>query len=139
MRRRQLILNAGAAIALPFSARAQQTMRPMIGWLSVFAASESPPQRVNMAAFKDGLREFGFVEGENVSFEYRWTGGHNERFADVASEFVAQRVDLIVAAGGPHRRWRRRMRRRRSQLSSPPSEIPSAADSSPASRTPAGT
>jgi ABC-type uncharacterized transport system substrate-binding protein len=96
MRRRDLIAAfAGAAAAWPLAARAQQP--PVIGFLS----NASPDEyRVRLTAFRRGLQETGFVEGQNVTIEYRWANGENARLPALAKELVSRRVGVIVAAGG---------------------------------------
>ena len=100
MRRREFATGTLLALAAPAVAQPQQMVKPVVGWLGAFPPSESIPQSVNMAAFKSSFREAGFIEGKNVTFEYRWAAGHNDRFPVLAGEFVAEPVDLIVAAGG---------------------------------------
>jgi putative tryptophan/tyrosine transport system substrate-binding protein len=97
MRRREVILALGGAAAWPLTARAQQPAMPVIGYLS----SVSPgPFAPNLAAFRRGLSQTGFIEGHNVAIEYRWAEGHYDRLAVLANELVRRRVDVIVAAGG---------------------------------------
>jgi putative tryptophan/tyrosine transport system substrate-binding protein len=75
MRRREFIVLIGGAVAVPLIARAQQAM-PVIGFLGPGSA-ESDDYRAK--AFRQGLKEAGFVEGQNVTIEYRWAEGHYER------------------------------------------------------------
>jgi putative ABC transport system substrate-binding protein len=99
VRRRDLLgLLGGAALAVPLAARAQQAM-PVIGFLSMIGSSDSPG--AFLAAFRGGLGETGFVEGRNVTFEYRWPKGRYDRLPDMAADLVARKVDTIVAVGGP--------------------------------------
>jgi putative ABC transport system substrate-binding protein len=99
MRRREFITLLGGAAAWPLAARAEQAVRrPTIGFLgSLTPLVES--QRV--AAFVQRLRELGWIEGRTVAIEYRWGEGRNERFEEIAAEFVRLKVDVIVTAGTP--------------------------------------
>src|SRR5262249_55590193 len=96
MKRRAFIsLLGGAAAAGPHSAPAQQSM-PVIGFL-VAGTPLSHGQWV--AAFVQRLRELGWIEGRTIAIEYRWGEGRNERFAEVAAEFIRRKVDVIVTSG----------------------------------------
>ena len=98
MRRRELITLIGAAAAgCPLSAFAQQKHVPVIGYLSGGSAAFYEPI---LPAFRDGLRESGYIEGQNVAIEYLWGEGQYDRLAAFAAEFVSRRVDLIAATGG---------------------------------------
>jgi putative tryptophan/tyrosine transport system substrate-binding protein len=97
VRRREFIkLIFGAAASSPFAARAQGSM-PVIGFLG----SQTPSSYVPLvAAFREGLREAGFVEGQNVVIEYRWAEEQSDRLPGLAAELVQRRVAVIAAIGG---------------------------------------
>jgi len=94
MKRREFIAALGGAAAWPMVARAQQTSVPVIGYLNPQApGAYAEPLR--------GLRETGYVEGENLVVEYRWADNQIERLPALAADLVRRRVALIVATGGP--------------------------------------
>jgi putative ABC transport system substrate-binding protein len=96
MRRRDFItLLGGAAATWPLAGRAQQRAMPVIGFL-VAGTPLSHGQWV--AAFVQRLRELGWTEGRTIAIEYRWGEGRNERFAEIAAEFVRRKVDVIVTS-----------------------------------------
>src|SRR5262245_34760148 len=100
MRRRKFIaLLGGAAAGRPVAARAQQSARlPTIGFLGAATASI---QSQWAAAFVQRLRELGWIENRTVAIEYRWAEGRDERFAEIAAEFIRLKVDVIVTYGTP--------------------------------------
>ena len=97
MRRRELILGLGGALTAVRAAQAQQKRMPVIGYMSGGSASFYTSI---LPAFRDGLRESGYVEGQNVKIEYRWAEGYYDRLPGFAAEFVERKVDLIMATGG---------------------------------------
>jgi putative ABC transport system substrate-binding protein len=99
MRRREFITFVGGAAMWPLVARAQQASKlPTVGFLG-----ESTPsgQRQWVAAFVQRLSELGWIEGRNVAIEYRWAEGRNERFAEISTDIVRRKVDVIVTQGTP--------------------------------------
>jgi putative ABC transport system substrate-binding protein len=94
MKRRDFIALLGSAAALPVVARAQQPARPVVGFLNV-ASPEGYEHHV--IAFRDGLKERGYVEGENLTIEFRWAEGHYDRLPGMAAELVRRDVSVIVA------------------------------------------
>jgi len=98
MRRRDFIrLLGGAAAGWPVAARAQQATRPVIGLLSPTSASADAER---LAALRQGLRQTGHVEGENVVLEYRGAGGQYDRLPELAADLVRRQVRAIVTFGG---------------------------------------
>jgi ABC-type uncharacterized transport system substrate-binding protein len=97
-RRTFLLLVVGAAAGCPLVARAQQQRVPVIGYLSGVSPGS---YAATLQAFRRGLREAGYVEGENVQIEYRWAEGQYDRLTRLAADLVKQKVDVIAASGGP--------------------------------------
>ena len=95
MRRHDFITLAGAAVTRPLAARAQQPAMPVIGFLNVTSLDA-----YRLCGFHQGLKEAGFVEGENVAVEYRWADSQIDRLQALAAELVRRQVTLIVAGGG---------------------------------------
>jgi|SRR5271165_2300315 len=98
MRRRDFItFLGGAGIALPFAARAQQAAMPVIGFLSSRAAGESTSL---VGAFRNGLAEAGFFDGQHITLEFRWADGDYGRLPALAADLVRRQVAILVAVGG---------------------------------------
>ena len=97
MRRRDFIMLLGGATVWPLAARAQQSVIPVIGFLSGRSQDEASG---DTAAFHQGLNEMGYVGGRNVVLEYRWAGGRNELLSDLAAELVRRQVAVLAAVGG---------------------------------------
>jgi len=88
---------AGSLLAAPLAARAQKPAVPVIGFLGTASPAQWAPF---VAAFRRGLNESGYIEGENVAIEFRWAEGHYDRLPALASELVRSRVAVIFATGG---------------------------------------
>ena len=95
MRRRDLIAALrGAAVAWPLAAYAQQSAMPVVGFLNP-ASPQSYPRP--LAAFLKGLAEAGYIDGQNITIQYRWAEGHNDRLPALAADLVRSRVSVIAA------------------------------------------
>src|SRR5262245_58819458 len=99
MKRLAVVLLSLALLAAPLTAEAQPPgpKAARIGYLSSYSASTGQAHE----AFRQGLRDLGYVEGRNLTVEYRWADGNYERLPGLAKELVALGVDLIVSVGGP--------------------------------------
>jgi putative tryptophan/tyrosine transport system substrate-binding protein len=98
MRRREFIALIGAAAAWPFAVRAQQGGTPVIGFLSTKAPDDTPHL---LSAFRQGLKDTGFVEGKNVTIEYRFAENRNERLPDLTADLVRRQVAVIFTPATP--------------------------------------
>src|SRR5713101_7351519 len=98
MRRRALVSLLGSTTAIwPLAVRAQQKAVPVIGSLS---GGSSEPSARYVAAFRQGLNETGYVEGQNVKIDYRWADGQDDRLPALAADLVGRKVDMIATIGG---------------------------------------
>jgi putative ABC transport system substrate-binding protein len=99
MKRREFIAAVSSALATwPLAAHAQQAAMPVIGFLS----SRAPGESANVvSAFRQGLRDAGFIEGQNVLIAFRWAEGRYDQLPELATELVNLRVAVLFAAGGP--------------------------------------
>jgi putative tryptophan/tyrosine transport system substrate-binding protein len=96
MRRREFIAGLGAA-AWPLTALAQQRLVPVIGFLHTGSPEVTPSL---LAGFRQGLSETGFVEGRNLTIEFRWANNDNDRLRELASDLVGRRVDVTATPNG---------------------------------------
>jgi putative ABC transport system substrate-binding protein len=132
LKRRQFItLLGGAAAAWPLAARAQQPAMPVVGFLHP-ATPDTFADRLR--AFRQGLKDTGYVEGESGAIVYRWGENQPERLPDLAADLARRRPTVIACAGGFRSIAAIRRRPRRSPSSSPSPKTRSGSVSSPASR-----
>jgi len=99
MNRRQLLMLLAGAITAARALRAEQKTVSVIGWLGL-GTPQAGGTRYVLAAFREGLGEADFVEGQNVAVEYRWAEGQYDRLPALAAELVGRAVDVIVSNGG---------------------------------------
>jgi putative tryptophan/tyrosine transport system substrate-binding protein len=99
MRRRQFIAGLGSTVAWPLVARAQQPIMPVIGYLGAQSADDD--YKNHTVPFLQGLKESGYVEGQNVAVEYRWAENDYNRLPALAADLVRRQVAVILASGIP--------------------------------------
>ena len=99
IRRREFIAGLGSAAAWPVVARAQQPAMPVVGFLS--PASADLDYKNFTVPFLQGLKETGYVEGQNVALEYRWAENEYDRLPALATDLVRRRIAVIVVSGTP--------------------------------------
>jgi putative ABC transport system substrate-binding protein len=97
MRRREFMALVGGAVVWPRAARAQQPQMPVIGFLGT---SSPDLYAIRLGVFREGLKQAGYVEGQNVAIEYLWAQDHVDRLPALAAELVQRHVNVIVAASG---------------------------------------
>src|SRR6516165_8664627 len=99
MRRRDFIKVVGYAAAWPLTVRAQQPAMPVIGYLGPGGSAE--PNAEFLRAFRQGLKEVGYIEGQNLAVEYRWAQ-QNDQLPLLATDLVGRQLAVLVAQGTPH-------------------------------------
>ena len=97
MQRRDFIALLGGVFSWPFLAHAQRKPMPVIGFLGTGSPGQVASSTTFLAAFRQGLGETGWVEGQNVAIEYRWAEGHLDRLPALAADLVGRKVEVIVA------------------------------------------
>ena len=95
MRRREFITLLGSAVVWPLAVRAQQPMMPVVGFLDSGALGDYPDR---VAAFRQGLKDVGYVEGENVAIDFRWANGRYDQLPALAAELVRRQAAVIFSA-----------------------------------------
>ena len=99
LRRREFItLVGGAVLARPLAVRAQQTKVWRVGWIWIGRSAGISPE---LAGFRQGLKDFGYVEGQNIIVEYRYAEGRTDRIAGLVAELVQMQPDVLVGLGNP--------------------------------------
>jgi ABC-type uncharacterized transport system substrate-binding protein len=98
LKRREFITVVGGAAVWPITARAQKTAMPVVGYLTLFSSAAAVP---SVAAFRQGLNDTGFVEGQNVAIEYRYASAQYDRIPALAADLVRRKPVAIYAAGPP--------------------------------------
>jgi putative ABC transport system substrate-binding protein len=95
VKRREFIVGLGSAAGWPLAARAQQQAMPVIGLINGYLRAGD----LYTPAFRRGLSETGYIEGQNVTIDYRWIEGHNERLSSIVGDLVSRRVAVIATVG----------------------------------------